>query len=107
MLDTGGLINMEHERKTIRYQSITHERITSLINRVDVESLKQAHKKQKVGKAVGIDGETKEIYDANLERNLSNLVEKNEEIPIHTKASKTHIYTEDKWKHETIRDTIV
>lgn len=67
---------MEHERKTIRYQSITHERITSLINRVDVESLKQAHKKQKVGKAVGIDGETKEIYDANLERNLSNLVEK-------------------------------
>lgn len=76
MLDTGGLINMEHERKTIRYQSITHERITSLINRVDVESLKQAHKKQKVGKAVGVDGETKEIYDANLERNLSNLVEK-------------------------------
>lgn len=67
---------MEHEQKTIRYQSKTHERLTSLINRVNVESLKMAHKKQKAGKAVGIDGESKEGYSTNLEQNLNNLIER-------------------------------
>ena len=67
---------MEHEQKTIRYQSKTHEKLTSLINRVNIESLKMAHKKQKPGKAVGIDGESKVGYSTNLEQNLNNLIER-------------------------------
>lgn len=53
---------MEHELKEIRYQSAKYEKLTCLINRVNEETLKQAHQKQKTGKAAGIDGETKEAY---------------------------------------------
>lgn len=74
--DTGGLEYMEKERKTIKYQSEKHEKLTSLMNRVNAESLKLAHKKQKTGKAVGIDGETKVSYGEDIEGNLTNLVER-------------------------------
>ena len=71
---------MEHERKTIRYQSERHEKLTSLMNRVNVESLKEAHKKQKTGKAVGIDGETKQSYGKHIEANLASLVKRMKEF---------------------------
>ena len=50
---------MEHELKGIRYQSEKYSKLTTLINRVNEESLKAAHRKQKTGKAAGIDGETR------------------------------------------------
>ena len=65
---------MEQELKGIRYQSAKYEKLTTLINRVNEETLKEAHRKQKTGKAVGIDGETKESYEANLEENVKDLV---------------------------------
>lgn len=65
---------MEQELKGIRYQSAKYEKLTTLINRVNEETLKEAHRKQKTGKAVGIDGETKESYEANLEDNVKDLV---------------------------------
>ena len=71
---------MEHERKTIRYQSEKHEKLTSLMNRVNVGSLKEAHKKQKTGKAVGIDGETKQSYGKHIEANLASLVKRMKEF---------------------------
>ena len=55
---------MEHELKGIRYQSEKYAKLTTLINRVNEESLKEAHRHQKTGKAVGIDRQrknTKEI----------------------------------------------
>ena len=65
---------MEHELKGIRYQSARYEKLTALINRVNEDSLKQAHQKQKTGKAVGIDGETKESYGEHLDENVKDLI---------------------------------
>ena len=65
---------MEQELKGIRYQSAKYEKLTTLINRVNEETLKEAHRKQRTGKAVGIDGETKESYEANLEENVKDLI---------------------------------
>lgn len=67
---------MEHELKGIRYQSAKYAKLTTLINRVNEESLKEAHRKQKTGKAVGIDGMTKEMYEENLEENIKALVDR-------------------------------
>ena len=65
---------MEHELKGIRYQSEKYAKLTTLINRVNEESLKEAHCRQKTGKAVGIDGMTKEEYGRNLEENIKELI---------------------------------
>ena len=67
---------MEQKLKGIRYQSAKYEKLTTLINRVNEETLKEAHRKQKTGKAVGIDGETKEAYEANLEENVKDLIKR-------------------------------
>ena len=67
---------VEHELKGIRYQSEKYDRLTPLINRVNEESLKAAHRKQKAGKAVGIDGETKETYGINLDANVKDLIDR-------------------------------
>lgn len=65
---------MEHELKGIRYQSEKYAKLTTLINRVNEESLKEAHQRQKTGKAVGIDGITKEEYGQKLDENISELI---------------------------------
>ncbi|MGN0318611.1 MAG: group II intron reverse transcriptase/maturase, partial [Lachnospira sp.] len=65
---------MEHELKGIRYQSEKYAKLTTLINRVNEESLKEAHCQQKTGKAVGIDGMTKEEYGRNLDENIDELI---------------------------------
>lgn len=65
---------MEHELKGIRYQSEKYAKLTTLINRVNEESLKEAHCRQKTGKAVGIDGMTKEEYGRNLDENIKELI---------------------------------
>ena len=67
---------MEHELKGIRYQSEKYAKLTTLINRVNEESLKEAHRRQKTGKAVGIDGTTKEEYGRNLEENIRELIKR-------------------------------
>ena len=65
---------MEKELKGIRYQSEKYEKLTTLINRVNEESLKEAHRRQRTGKAAGIDGITKEKYAENLEENTKELI---------------------------------
>ena len=58
---------MEHELKDIRYQSQTHKKLLSLINRVNPTSLMIAHEKQKRQKAAGVDGVVKTDYDEHEE----------------------------------------
>ena len=65
---------MEHELKGIRYQSEKYAKLTMLINRVNEERLKEAHCRQKTGKAVGTDGMTKEEYGRNLDENIKGLI---------------------------------
>lgn len=49
---------------------------TSIGHMINKELLKECHEKMDGGKAVGIDGITKEEYGKNLEENLDNLVER-------------------------------
>ncbi len=65
---------MGQELKSVRYQSEKYPRLTTLINRVNEVSLWEAHEKQKRGKAVGVDGVTKDEYDMHLIENLRGLV---------------------------------
>lgn len=52
------------------------ERFTSLIHLINKDSLIEAHREMKANKASGVDEVTKEMYDTNLEENVSNLVER-------------------------------
>lgn len=68
--------SVEHELKGIRYQSEKYDKLTTLINRINKDSLKMAHQKQKTGKAVGVDGETKETYGISLDENIKDLIDR-------------------------------
>lgn len=65
---------MENERKDIKYQVMKGYKPTSLIHLVNKEMLKEQHRKQICGKAIGIDKVTKEEYEVNLDENLDNLI---------------------------------
>ncbi len=65
---------MEHELKEIRYQSKTYAKLQTLMNRVNKESLKEAHRKQMQKKAVGVDSVTKAEYGEKLDENVEDLI---------------------------------
>jgi group II intron reverse transcriptase/maturase len=67
---------VEHELKGIRYQSKTHQRLQTLINYINAESIKEEHLKQIKGKAAGIDGVTKAEYNVKLDENVKGLIER-------------------------------
>lgn len=60
----------------IRYQSSKYEKLTTLINRVNEESLIEAHHRQKTGKAAGVDGMTKAAYEEHLEENVADVIKR-------------------------------
>lgn len=49
-------------------------RFTSIGHYMDAQALMESHRAMKTGKATGVDGVTKETYEANLEMNIGNLV---------------------------------
>jgi retron-type reverse transcriptase len=65
---------MEHELKGIRYQSRTHRKLETLMNRVNEEAIKEEHRKQSGKKATGVDGVTKGEYSAELDKNVADLI---------------------------------
>lgn len=66
---------VEKQVQEIRFLSTTHKRVEGLMHRVNVASLLEAHHKQKSGKAVGVDGISKEEYGRKLMENISTLIE--------------------------------
>lgn len=48
-------------------------RFTSIGHFIDAQALMKSHREMKPGKATGVDGITKETYEANLEANVENL----------------------------------
>ena len=67
---------MEKEAAGIRFQSEDDEpRMENLMHHVNEQALYEEHQKQNRKKATGIDGITKDEYDANVTENLNNLVE--------------------------------
>lgn len=67
---------MENERKDIRELAIKHKRLQTLMQYLNKETLKQAHYKQAIGKASGVDKVTKEDYGLQLEENIDNLLKR-------------------------------
>ena len=67
---------MENERKDIRELAIKHKKLQTLMHYVNKETLRQAHYKQVIGKASGVDKITKEIYEEHLEENIDSLLMK-------------------------------
>ncbi|GHS99696.1 hypothetical protein AGMMS50276_23840 [Synergistales bacterium] len=65
---------MEHELKDIRYQSAKYERLETLMNRVNEQSLKEEHRRQARNKATGVDGVTKDEYGEKLDENVASLI---------------------------------
>jgi len=65
---------VEKERKELSYLSKTYTRVQTLMNRVNEESVKEAHRKQEKGKATGVDGIAKEEYGLNLDENVKRLM---------------------------------
>ena len=68
---------MEKEAAGIRCQSYEEEpRMENLMHHVNKRTLYEEHQKQSRGKATGIDGVTKDNYNADIHENLRNLVER-------------------------------
>lgn len=67
---------MGTEQQDIRTLSVKHSKLETLINRVNYETLKAEHRKQKPNKAVGVDKVTKEQYEENLDENIRNLLDR-------------------------------
>ena len=65
---------MEKEKAEIANLVARYDRVQSLMKYVNNDTLKESYKKQPKGKAVGVDGVTKEQYGENLDENIENLL---------------------------------
>ena len=65
---------MGNELNRIAELAEKHARLQTVMHYVNADTLKAEHKRQKIGKASGVDGVTKEEYGANLEENIAKLV---------------------------------
>ncbi|MCL5981330.1 MAG: group II intron reverse transcriptase/maturase [Firmicutes bacterium] len=65
---------MANAYERIAQQAEKHERLQTLMHYVNKQNLTEEHRLQQKGKAVGIDGVSKEAYGENLEANIDNLL---------------------------------
>ena len=65
---------MEKEKAEIASLVERYGRVQSLMKYVNSDTLKESYNKQPKGKAVGVDGITKEQYGENLEKNIESLL---------------------------------
>ena len=65
---------MEKEKAEIANLVARYDRVQSLMKYVNNDTLKESYKKQPKGKAVGVDGVTKEQYGENIDENIENLL---------------------------------
>ena len=86
-------LEMEKEAAGIRFQSKDGEpRMENLMHLVNVQRLTEEHQKQSRKKATGIDGVTKDDYNANVDESLKDLVERMKQFSYRPKpVRRTHI----------------
>lgn len=65
---------MGSEYDRIAEQARTHERVQTLMHYLNKENLTKVHQDQEKGKAAGIDGVSKEVYEEHLDSNLDGLL---------------------------------
>ena len=64
---------MGNAYERIAEQARKHEKVQTLMHYLNKENLSEVHKQQPKGKAKGIDGVSKEIYEKNLDSNIDEL----------------------------------
>lgn len=69
-------VRMGNAFEEIALQARKHEKVQTIMHYVNKQTLAEEHKRQKRGKATGIDGVSKEIYGENLEENIDKLLGK-------------------------------
>ena len=67
---------MENAYSGIALQASKHGKVQTIMHYVNKENLAAQHKAQKSGKAVGVDGVSKDEYGKQLEENIENLLAK-------------------------------
>ena len=67
---------MEIDYSEIRRQLAKYKNVQSLMQYINVDTLKSKHQEINGDKATGIDGITKDFYECNLDENLDNLIAK-------------------------------
>ena len=67
---------MDQAKIEIRSQQSKYGKVNSLMQYINKETLKVEHVKQPKGKASGVDGVTKEMYEEHLDDNLDKLIER-------------------------------
>jgi group II intron reverse transcriptase/maturase len=65
---------MGNAYERIAEQASKHEKVQTLMHYLNKENLSEVHKQQPKGKAKGIDGESKETYEKNLDSNIDELL---------------------------------
>ena len=83
---------MENEFEKIATLAEKHQRVQTMMHYVNQATLAEEHGRQQKGKAVGIDGVTKEEYERNLGDNIENLVKRMKTFSYRPQAvRRTHI----------------
>ena len=77
---------MEIDYVEIRRQLVKYRNVQSLMQYINVKTLKTKHQELSGEKATGIDKVTKEEYESNLEENVENLVKKMKTFSYRPKA---------------------
>ncbi|BEP28206.1 group II intron reverse transcriptase/maturase [Helicovermis profundi] len=77
---------MENEFSGIAKLTRKHKKVQTLMHYVNEKTIKEEHNRQIKGKTAGIDGITKESYDANLDDNVSNLISRMKRFSYKPKA---------------------
>ncbi len=67
---------MVNEFEGIALQAKKHEKVQTIMHYVNKHSLTEEHRRQKSGKASGVDGVSKEEYEEHLEDNIDKLLNK-------------------------------
>lgn len=96
---------MVNERKVIeniKRHTSSGDKIDNVIRYVNVETLKDQHRKQPQGKARGIDGISKEEYSMNLDENLTNLVNGMKTLSYKPKPAKRVLIPKDNGKYRPL-----
>lgn len=86
----------------------TDGRVQNLAAHIDKETLKAIHRRMKSGKASGIDEVTKEMYEADLDTNLDNLLDRMKRGGVQTQSDKESLHPERrKRKNATVGNILL
>lgn len=92
------MVNERKEIENIKFHSTRGDQIENIMHLINKETLREQHNKQNSKKARGIDNVSKEMYQANLDENLDNLIGKMKTLSYKPKPVKRAYIPKDNGK---------